>query len=124
MWDLPGPGLEPVSPALAGRFLTTVPPGKPLWPGFKTATKAMDSIQFLWSSFFSVLFSAHFYVREKKQGFEQEEHTEEDEPTFLVSKIDNRWLGIARFTCFIFTSLQLQLRYLGSKDGYPWFFVF
>ena len=30
MWDLPGPGLKPVSPALAGRFLTTVPPGKSL----------------------------------------------------------------------------------------------
>ena len=29
MWDLPGPGLEPVSSALAGGFLTTVPPGKP-----------------------------------------------------------------------------------------------
>ena len=29
-WDLPRPGLEPVSPALAGRFLTTAPPGKPL----------------------------------------------------------------------------------------------
>ena len=29
MWDLHGPGLEPVSPALAGGFLTTVPPGKP-----------------------------------------------------------------------------------------------
>ena len=28
MWDLPGPGLEPVSPALAGGFLTTEPPGK------------------------------------------------------------------------------------------------
>ena len=28
-WDVPGPGLEPVSPALAGGFLTTVPPGKP-----------------------------------------------------------------------------------------------
>ena len=28
MWDLPGPGLEPLSPALAGGFLTTVPPGK------------------------------------------------------------------------------------------------
>ena len=27
-WDLPGPGLEPVSPALAGGFLTTAPPGK------------------------------------------------------------------------------------------------
>ena len=28
MWGLPGPGLEPVSPALAGGFLATVPPGK------------------------------------------------------------------------------------------------
>ena len=32
MWDLPGPGLEPVSPELAGGFLTTVPPGKPTLP--------------------------------------------------------------------------------------------
>ena len=34
MWDLLGPGLEPVSPALAGGFLATAPPGKPysfLW---------------------------------------------------------------------------------------------
>ena len=30
MWDLPGPGLEPVSPALPGSFSTTAPPGKPL----------------------------------------------------------------------------------------------
>ena len=30
MWDLPRPGLEPVSPALAGGFLTTAPPGKPM----------------------------------------------------------------------------------------------
>ena len=29
MWDLPRPGLEPVCPALAGRFSTTAPPGKP-----------------------------------------------------------------------------------------------
>ena len=28
MWDLPGPGIEPLSSALADRFLTTVPPGK------------------------------------------------------------------------------------------------
>ena len=37
MWDLPRPGLEPVSPALAGRFSTTAPPGKPgavFWVGF------------------------------------------------------------------------------------------
>ena len=29
MWDLPRPGLEPVSPALADRLSTTAPPGKP-----------------------------------------------------------------------------------------------
>ena len=34
MWALPGPGIEPVSPALAGRFFTTEPPGKPLPPVF------------------------------------------------------------------------------------------
>ena len=30
--DLPRPGPEPVSPALAGRFSTTAPPGKPPVP--------------------------------------------------------------------------------------------
>ena len=29
MWDLPRPGLEPMSPTLAGRFSTTALPGKP-----------------------------------------------------------------------------------------------
>ena len=29
IWDPPRPGLEPVSPALAGRLPTTAPPGKP-----------------------------------------------------------------------------------------------
>ena len=36
MWDLPGPGLEPVSPALTGGFLTTAPLGKSLWPILKS----------------------------------------------------------------------------------------
>ena len=30
MWDLPRPGVEPVSPALAGGFLTTAPSGESL----------------------------------------------------------------------------------------------
>ena len=30
MWDLPEPGIEPMFPALAGRFLSTVPPEKSL----------------------------------------------------------------------------------------------
>ena len=29
IWDPPRPGLEPTSPALAGRLSTTAPPGKP-----------------------------------------------------------------------------------------------
>ena len=29
MWDLPGSGIEPVSPALAGGSFTTEPPGRP-----------------------------------------------------------------------------------------------
>ena len=32
MWDPPRPGLEPASPALAGRLSTTAPPGKPSTP--------------------------------------------------------------------------------------------
>ena len=36
MWDLSRPGLEPMSPALAGGFLTTAPPGKPPLPIFKS----------------------------------------------------------------------------------------
>ena len=35
MWDLPGLGLEPVFPELAGGFLTTVPPGKSHGAGFE-----------------------------------------------------------------------------------------
>ena len=31
MWDLPGPGLKPVSPELAGGLPITAPPGKPFF---------------------------------------------------------------------------------------------
>ena len=34
MWSFPGPGIEPVSFALAGRFLTIEPPGKFSWEVF------------------------------------------------------------------------------------------
>ena len=36
MWDLPGAGLEPMSPALAGGFSTTAPPAKPQDGYFET----------------------------------------------------------------------------------------
>ena len=43
MWDPPGPGIEPVSPALAGGFLTTGPPGKSLSLPFKESWE-LDSV--------------------------------------------------------------------------------
>ena len=36
MWDLPRPGVKPMSPALAGRFLTTGPPKKYQYQPFQT----------------------------------------------------------------------------------------
>ena len=44
MWDLPRPGLEPASPALAGRFSTTVPPGSPPAGGFLTTAPPGKSL--------------------------------------------------------------------------------
>ena len=49
MWDLPGPGIKPTSPALQGRFLTTGPPGKPLRGDFLRATAIS------WSLFYPTL---------------------------------------------------------------------
>ena len=42
--DLPDPGIEPVSPALAGGFFTTEPPGKPLVNGSSTELLAQRTI--------------------------------------------------------------------------------
>ena len=47
MWDLPRPGLEPVSPALAGRFSTTAPPGKPYFFVLIGAHSSLDSGEML-----------------------------------------------------------------------------
>ena len=44
MWGLPRPGLEPVSSALAGGFLTTVPPGKPYKKFLKDKDKEKKEI--------------------------------------------------------------------------------
>ena len=45
MWDLPGSGLELVSPALAGGFLTTVPPGKSGFKGFDRETNQLKGLK-------------------------------------------------------------------------------
>ena len=54
MRDLPGPGLEPVSPALAGGFLTTVPAGESLSRLKKhlKIKKAFKKLWWFWAEFF------------------------------------------------------------------------
>ena len=46
--DPPNPGIKPASPALAGRFSTTEPPGKPLW---SQGVWTRQSNKILWISF-------------------------------------------------------------------------
>ena len=42
MWDPHRPGLEPVSPVLAGRFSITAPPRKPQYLSFSTSWLSMN----------------------------------------------------------------------------------
>ena len=42
MWDFPGPGIEPMSPALAGGFFTTEPPGNP--PSFSSGQVEFEAL--------------------------------------------------------------------------------
>ena len=59
-WDLPRPGLEPVSPALAGRLSTTAPPGKPLiW---FLGLKYLELLHELWTE---IEFADSFFSRQK-----------------------------------------------------------
>ena len=53
MWDLPRPGLEPTSPALAGRFSTTAPPGKPSFPFLISNGKTIPQSSVLCCQLFS-----------------------------------------------------------------------
>ena len=45
MWNLPGSGIEPVSPLLTGGFFTPEPPGKPLALPFGELKYRTDVLQ-------------------------------------------------------------------------------
>ena len=55
--DLPDPGLEPESPALASRFFTTEPPGKPVtYKGTVSSLKKESTHAVMWMAKDSVWF--------------------------------------------------------------------
>ena len=60
MWDLPRPGLEPVSPALVGRLSTTAPPGKP-------TTSFLTMVFVLSHLLFSYISSPHSFIKKKNK---------------------------------------------------------
>ena len=61
MWDLPGPGLESMSPALAGGFLTTAPPGKSSLYFQKTSVRQVKQI-------FSFIDLINNYLKDSPDG--------------------------------------------------------
>jgi len=69
--DLPDSGINPVSPALAGGFFTTVPPGEPVddVAGHKRQFFLPNILQvvILFKKLFIVNFSTYFIFRAIKQ---------------------------------------------------------
>ena len=64
MWDLPRPGLEPMSPAPAGRPPTTAPPGKPSLSFLMSLANGL-SILFIFSKnqlFVLLIFAIVYFV--------------------------------------------------------------
>ena len=62
MWNLPGPGMEPVCPALAGRFLTPGSPWKPWILIFQSSEKFCRFFFYYYYFIDSLLFSFSLFA--------------------------------------------------------------
>ena len=64
MWDPPRPGLEPMSPALAGGFSTTAPPGKPSLTNFVARVSLKNCSCLDQLKLQSWVLCAHFWMKQ------------------------------------------------------------
>ena len=144
MWDLPRPGIESVSPVLAGGLFTTELPGKPprIFFGKKrTAFPWPTWSDFLWAIWMLFLFF-FFYVASTRGGVEGQvisvisseptQHTAARVPllTTLIytgprkKRVLNPklWfqLALACFTCTMYTSLSLSTFLLIFGLSHKW----
>ena len=72
MWDLPGSGIKPVSPAVAGGFFTTEPLGKP--PNSDILILSLFFFLISWSicirrNFLLVPITLNYYLYRKEDTF-------------------------------------------------------
>ena len=123
MWDLPRPGLEPRSLALAGGFLTTVPPGKSqdagVWlssqsylpPLFKTVTELQDvrEIRDTWIHLAGQFSKAQINARR-----------------MLASQLDSRLLALPIYVSIASLDFSLLRKWVHTRQssGYQWTSVF
>ena len=113
MWDPPRPGLEPMSPALAGRFSTTAPPGKPLykqflnnnnvWVHIQTACGYRHSSQIIesWQQLFLVMRAQRAF------SFHQQNKMNTDALCLLTWKISKLW-GVKKDSLSIADSVEKE----------------
>ena len=126
MWDFPGPGLEPLSPALAGGFLTTSPPGKP-----RNALSSVFVYLFMFASSRNMWPPRHScgqrWVSSAKQGawapLQVNERTLKQKLPPNQSRSWISQLSILRRCCH--QPVERNWIYLGGKEIHsPWLYIF
>ena len=92
MWDIPGPGFEPVSLALAGGSLTTASPGKPPFMLFNVIINSISN------------FNSTDKLKVNKVSFPVSEHCvdfKEAGGKKKKQKPQSKICYIGRFVCFL-----------------------
>ena len=120
MWDLPGPGIEPLSPPLAGRFLTTGPPEKSLSYSFngKDLILPLRLLPHPWTEtgnyplFFSVSNFSHVSCSVLLTGFKciilNQQKDEQEEGKYTRTALPGSYISLATDLSLLFIGQMLK----------------